>query len=112
MAKLGCGMLTSLLPYELEVLFHDFIVLQDLLLFVNMSVFLKSEFVELLLLFTPTMFIFCTSLLVSCCNSGIVALIYILSLLCKKCCVFLDYAFLTFSANVWKNVPFFHFQIC
>lgn len=38
-------MLTSLLPYELEVLFHDFIVLQDLLLFVNMSVFLKSEFV-------------------------------------------------------------------
>lgn len=111
MATLGCGTLTSLLPYELEVLFHDFIVLQDLLWLVNMSVFLKSEFVELLQLFTPMMFIFCISLLDSCCKSDIVALIYILSLLCK-CCVFLDYAFLTFSANVWKNVPFFYFQIC
>lgn len=77
MAKLGCGMLTSLLPYELEVLFQDFIVLQDLLLFINVSVFVKSEFVELLLLFTPMMFIFYTSLLVICCMSDIVALIYI-----------------------------------
>lgn len=50
-------MLTSLLAFDLEVFFKWLIVLQDLLLFVNMSVFLNSEFVELLLLFTLIKFI-------------------------------------------------------
>lgn len=56
-AKLGYRMLTSLLTFDLEVFFNGLIVLQDLLLFVNVSVFLNSEFVELLLLFTLIKFI-------------------------------------------------------
>lgn len=50
-------MLTSLLTFDLEV-FNACIVLHDLLLFVNVSLFLNSEFDELLLLFTPILHIF------------------------------------------------------
>lgn len=46
-------MLTSLLNFDLELFFNVFIVLHDRFLFVNVSVFLNSEFHELLLLFTP-----------------------------------------------------------
>lgn len=50
-------MLTSLLTFDLEV-FNACIVLHDLLLFVNVSLLLNSEFDELLLLFTPILHIF------------------------------------------------------